>query len=175
MTRRHKMPRQDRTKSKQDYATPKPFIMAVLKRLKIESFAFDFAADATNAKAVAYWNEEDDSLSKTPEEWLDHLTIGGRHPKAWGWLNPPFAEITPWAFGCSELRRVGGQVAFLVPAGVSTRWYASYVHPYAQVWGLTGRMSFLEKGAGDQYPKDLILALYAPHLKPSFGVWDWRR
>ena len=158
------MPTQKPFRSKQDYATPDDFIAAVKQHLGIAEFAFDFAASAENAKAPRFWTKADDSLSKTPVQWGQQI-LG-----AWGWLNPPFTAIGPWAKRCAQTAALGGQIAFLVPAAVGSNWYRDYVDGKARVLALNGRLSFM---GGQPYPKDLILALYAP-FAGGFEVWNWR-
>src|SRR5262245_24715580 len=109
------MPQQRPGRSKQDYATPAVFIAAVQRRLGIEAFAIDFAADAVNAKAARYCDSTTDALRL---EWA-HLLL----PGDWAWLNPPFANIEPWARRCAALRQAARQVAFLVPASVGANWF----------------------------------------------------
>jgi phage N-6-adenine-methyltransferase len=158
-----KMPKQKPGRSKQDYATPPEFIAAVEGLLGIVSFAHDFAADRLNSKGHTYWDEAVNSLSINRQGWADVLGRG------WGWLNPPFANISPWAQRCAQLAEDGGKVALLVPAAVGANWFQDYVHGKARVYALNGRISFDGK---NPYPKDCILALYGD--EPGFYVWSWR-
>lgn len=167
------MPRQKPHRSKQDYATPADFIEAAKLKLGIEAFAFDFAADEGNTKATCFWDVDDNSLAKTPEEWADRLKAF-RDP-AWGFLNPPFKDIDPWAQRCWQTKQLGGQVAFLVPASVGANWFKHFVHGKARVLFLNGRLAFIEGQPDELYPKDCILALYSPHCEPGYKVWTWRR
>ena len=162
------MPRQRPHRSKQDYQTPMNFIVAAKHRLKIRSFSFDFAADASNTKARRWWGESDNSLQKLPREWV-HAARGG-----WGWLNPPFADIEPWAVACAQMQRAGGRVALLIPASVGSNWFVDYVHGEAQVLLLNGRLAFIPQHPKWLYPKDCVLALYAPRIRAVYDVWDWR-
>lgn len=97
------MPEQKPGRSKQDYSTPADFITAVKAKLQIDQFDFDFAADATNAKAARWFNEQADALSYTGAQWADQIATGWH----WGWLNPPFSQIEPWAVRCSAVRDAG--------------------------------------------------------------------
>lgn len=163
------MPAQKPFRSKQDFGTPENFLVATRRRLGIAAFTFDFAADATNAKAPKWWGIEDDSLSKTPVEWAA-ATEGG-----WGWLNPEFAVIGPWASRCRETRLAGGSLAFLVPAGVGANWFRDHVDGHALVLMLNGRLAFMPDQPTWLYPKDCILCLYSPYVDPGYRVWDWRK
>lgn len=161
-------PEQKPGRSKQNYATPAIFIDAVKAKLGIDGFAFDFAADEFNTKAQRWWNEQVDSLSRTPEEWVAEL--GGR----WGWLNPPYANIGPWAKRCNEVALLGGKVAFLVPAGVGANWYRDHVHrAHARTLFLNGRIPFMPDKPTWLYPKDCILSLYSLGFQGN-DVWTWR-
>lgn len=162
------MPRQQRHKSKQDYATPMPLINAVKRRLGIRAFAFDFAADASNHKARRYWDVHNDALSYSPDDWRSQLGSG------WGWLNPPFKDITPWAAKCAAVRRRGGSIAFLVPAAVGSNWFRDHVHCRALVLMLNGRIPFMPDRPEWGYPKDCVLILYSPKVRPGYEVWNWR-
>lgn len=162
------MPRQRPHRSKQDYATPADFIQAAKLKLGITEFAFDFAADASNAKAVHWWGETQNSLNQPM--WASMLK-----PMQWAWLNPPFSKIDPWAAKCWEMKREGGQIAFLVPASVGANWFKHFVHGKALVMFLNGRLAFIEGQPDELYPKDCILALYSPNLAPGYKVWTWRR
>lgn len=165
-------PKQKPGESKQDYATPDDFILAVKFRLGIREFAFDFAADQANHKADHWWDERFDSLHASPRMWCDQLFVSGA--REWGWLNPPFKAIGPWARRCMQVRELGGSIAFLVPAGVGANWYRDYVHGKALVLALNGRLAFMPDKPTWLYPKDCILALYTPHFPPGFDVWNWR-
>lgn len=167
MSRR--MPAQRPHRSKQDYKTPADFMEAARRHLQINAFAFDFAADATNHQAAQWWSETQDALKQTPETWLA-AAAGG-----WGWLNPPFKDIAPWAQRCSQLQQLGGRVAFLVPAGVGANWFTRYVHGKALVLLLNGRLAFIEGHPDELYPKDCVLALYAPDVAAGYKPWRWRR
>lgn len=161
------MPKQKPGQSKQDYATPEVFIHAIRARLGITEFVFDFAAtDVGNAKGADFWNEADDSLSKSAEDWVYNLQGG------WGWLNPPYSNIGSWAERCLKTAQAGGKVAFLVPASVGANWYRDFVHGKALVLALNGRLAFMADKPKWLYPKDCICCLYG--VTPGFEVWEWR-
>ncbi len=153
------MPVQKPGLSKQDYSTPDEFIAAVKDRLGISEFAYDLAADVGggNSKAPDWYDVGWNSLTNP---WPE-LT------QRWCWLNPPFANIAPWAKKCSES---GMKIAFLVPAAVGSNWFRDYVDGKALVLLLNGRLSF--DGIAP-YPKDTILCLYG--VTPGYEVWNWRK
>jgi hypothetical protein len=164
------MPKQRPGRSRQDYATPPEFILAVLARLRVARFKFDFAAAAHNSKAGSkYWSEADDALSKSLAEWARKCRGG------WGWLNPPFADIEPWAAACHHASaNHDAHIALLVPASVGANWYADYVHGRALVLALSPRLAFDPDRPTWGYPKDCILALYGPTVSPGFDCWRWK-
>lgn len=161
-------PRQQPYRSKQDYATPPVFIEAVKVRLGIEAFVFDFAADAINQKAPYWYSEADDALSHTPQRWADECRRG------WGWLNPPFTTIGPWARHCALTKTYGGSIALLVPAAVGANWFREHVDGQALVLALNGRLAFMPDKPKWLYPKDCMLRLYSLSVQPGFEVWNWR-
>lgn len=157
------VPAQKRGESKQDYATPPEFLDAVRFRWHIERFDIDLAASENNVGSRRIITPEDDSLAVDWNAFAGDL-----------WLNPPFANITPWAEKCAnstmdqrftQLRRI----FFLVPAAVGSRWFERYVHPFARVYFLRDRICFDGK---HPYPKDCILAVYGEH--PGYEFWAWK-
>lgn len=166
-------PAQKPGRSKQDYATPEDFIRAVKSYLGITRFAHDFAADASNRKAATFFDEEADALSIP--RWALSLVQGGCEGGNWGWLNPPFSKIGPWAKRCAETKRAGGSIAFLVPAAVGSNWFRDYVDGQARVLLLNGRIAFMPEQPKWLYPKDCILALYSPTIAPGYTVWTWTK
>ncbi len=168
-------PAQKPFRSIQNYGTPDNFIAAVKARLGITRFAHDFAADATNRKAPTWFDEEADALSVP--RWELSLRQNGcpLSGQNWGWLNPPFTTIGPWAERCMETGRAGGSIAFLVPAAVGSNWFRDYVDGHALVLLLNGRLAFMPDKPKWLYPKDCILCLYGPKVQAGYEVWNWKR
>lgn len=169
-------PAQQRGTSRQDYCTPVELLRAVLEKLGAAEFAFDFAADEQNSVATCFWNEAVDSLSQDAERWAD-MTARGAVEDGWGWCNPPFKRLGPWArrwLEMSHLPAGGGKVAALVPAGVGSNWWRDFVHDKAHVLFLNGRPTF--EGATDAYPKDVAILIYGDwdRFPPGYHVWSWR-
>jgi len=162
-------PKQQPGRSKQDYQTPATFIAAVKTRLGIDRFSHDFAADASNKQAPTFFDEDTDALS-VPRWELTLRECGA----VWGWLNPPFSKIGPWAKRCAETCRAGGSIAFLVPAAVGSNWFRDHVDGQARVLFLNGRLAFMPDKPTWLYPKDCILVLYGPTVSPGYEVWTWR-
>lgn len=163
--------------SKQNYSTPDDFITAVKRRLSIDEFSHDFAAEVGNAKAASYFSAETDAF--TFEHW-EFWSLYGRpsapmKPPSWGWLNPPFTDIGPWAKRCMEAGAAGGRIALLVPASVGSNWFRDYIDGRARVLFLNGRLAFMPDKPKWLFPKDCVLALYGLSITPGYEVWDWRR
>jgi phage N-6-adenine-methyltransferase len=152
------MPAQKPGKSRQDYETPWEFIHAVETMLS-EKFEVDLAATANNTKATRYVG-----YNSLNQDWDTYQGLL--------WLNPPFANIEPWAKKCAE--SVKARICFLVPASIGSNWFTNYVHNKAMVLALSPRISFDGKGP---YPKDCILAVYRNlYLSPitGFRLWRWK-
>lgn len=150
-----------RGQSKQDYGTPWEFIEAV--ELRFGDITHDLAASSGNAKAETWYGEAEDSLS---------LPWSLAHPHGNLWLNPPFANIAPWAEKCfQESAARGGLILFLTPASIGSNWFAEHVHRKAFVLGLAPRLTF--EGTPDPYPKDLMLSVFGAGLN-GFDTWRWK-
>lgn len=161
----------NRGNSAQTFATPAIFIAAVLTKLEIPEFMFDYAASAENTVALCYWDQATDALQQTNEDWL--FAVQQPYRTGWGWLNPPFAAIEPWAAQMAALKTAGGQGAFLVPAAVGSNWWRDYVHGIARVLLLNGRIPFDPEKPHWGYPKDCALCLYDSQQEPGYEVWTW--
>ena len=149
-------------RSKQDYGTPMAFIRAVEHRYG--PLVADLACTRANAKAPAgyYFDEGRDALA---EPWSSDFGQGNL------WLNPPFADIAPWAKKCAaEAPTRFGSIFLLTPASIGSNWFADHVHGRALVLGLSPRLTF--EGTKDPYPKDLMLSIFGPGWN-GFGVWRW--
>ncbi len=150
-------PKNNRGASKQDYQTPKDFIDAV--ESCFGTISFDLAANEINHKADKWFNIEQNSLLQ------DWSAIGGNL-----WLNPPFANISPWAEKCSKYSpKSNGLLLFLTPASIGSNWFADYVYNKALVIALSPRLSFDGKNS---FPKDCILSVF--NATPGFKCWRWK-
>lgn len=153
-------PHQKPGKSRQDYETPPELLEAVVSLFG--ELHVDLAARADNAKAPVFVTPEEDSLSISWERFYGQRC----------WLNPPFADITPWAKKCaleSVTRRL--EIFMLTPASIGSNWFAEHVHGRALVLALRPRLTFV--GAKDPYPKDCMLSCFGARRWPSFDVWRW--
>jgi len=150
-------PTQKPGRSKQDYATPRAFIDAVVRRFG--PLAVDLAATRENVVTPYYYSAADNSLLQ------DWTILRGNL-----WLNPPFADIGPWARKCAESRDPDcvRRILLLVPASVGSEWFAQWVHRHALVIGIRPRLSF---DGINPYPKDCILCVYGE--TPGFDTWRW--
>jgi phage N-6-adenine-methyltransferase len=147
-----------RGSSRQDYATPRDFISAVERRFG--PLSVDLAASSENTKAPIYLTVGQDSLSA---DWTRHF--GNL------WLNPPFANIAPWAAKCAapHTPRFFRRILFLVPASVGANWFADHVAPHARIYFLVGRLCFDGRAP---FPKDCCLAVYGEPVGVEW--WRWR-
>jgi phage N-6-adenine-methyltransferase len=143
--------------SKQDYETPQEFIDAVERRFG--RITCDLAATKENAKCAAYITPERDTFTV---EW--HKLSGLL------WLNPEYKDIRRWVKKCADEAVLGAHIALLIPASVSTNYFADYVYGYSLVMPIRPRLTFV--GQPDPYPKDLMLCLYRG--TPGFEPWRWK-
>jgi phage N-6-adenine-methyltransferase len=183
-----KMPVQKPGRSETVVVTPQEFVHAAASYLGFTQFEIDLAATKKNTRAQYFISKEDghDSLLI---DWGERIS-----GDAWGWLNPPYDDISPWVQRAARFKQrckndrygfVPGGVAVLVPSSTGTNWWRDYVHNKAYVLLLNGRITFLDKmlkpicsqktGKPTPYPKDLALLLYSVHYKPGYDIWDWKR
>jgi phage N-6-adenine-methyltransferase len=161
-THNRKSPKQKPGRSKQDYATPWPFIEAVERRFG--KISFDLAAHARNTRHKRYFSKKEDALKQ------DWSRCPGKHL----WLNPEFALISPWAQKCNDEASKPGFdkiISFLTPASVGADWFCNHVEKNAFVIALNGRLSF---DGIDLYPKDTMLSVFNLGFV-GFETWNWRK
>jgi DNA (cytosine-5)-methyltransferase 1 len=149
-------PRNNRGASKQDYETPWELISAI--EHKFGQLDWDLACTLENGKAPRGFTPEDDSLSRNWAECDGHL-----------WLNPPFADIAPWAKKCAES---GSRVTMLVPASIDSNWFRDYVYGKATVVVVSPRISF---DGRNSFPKPCMLCLYGREITTTqLMLWRWK-
>lgn len=155
------MPAQKPGRSFQNYQTDPRLIAAVVRRFG--PLVLDLAASADNTQAPLYFDEEFDSLK---QNWQDpDLPAGNR------WLNPPFGDIGRWAAKCVESAGSPNRIIFHVPASVGANWYRDFVHRWAAVLFLNGRVTYV--GQTQPFPKDCLIAVYGD--APGCDVWSWMK
>lgn len=141
--------------------TPHDFFSALDAEFR---FAWDLAAHADNAKCARFITRIENSLIQpwhqlAPGEWL--------------FLNPPFADIAPWAKKCSEEMQLGAKIALLVPASVDSNWFRDYVERFAERRYLNPRLKFV--GHTQAYPKPMMVCLFAPGQVRTARQWEWKK
>lgn len=161
---------ENRTKSNQNWRTPPEFLRAV--RWKFGPIDFDLAASAgasVTGRTETSFTPEQDSLA---QDWSQIWVPSHERPHCpVRFLNPPFANLAPWAAkvaGCRDLPR---WTLMLVPASMGSKWWDQHVLGKCFAWGIP-RITFV--GAETVYPKDLALIAsgYGVHGQ---GYWDWRK
>jgi phage N-6-adenine-methyltransferase len=155
----------NRGASKQDYSTPRDFLAAVEKRFG--KIVCDLAATAENRVC-------DQFLGPGSPYAADSLSCNWHKYRGLYWLNPPFANIEPWAKKCCEEMNRGARILFLVPASVGSRWFEKYVLYMSDVYFLAPRLSFDGK---HPFPKDCMLCHYEPlknHFPLRADFWRWK-
>jgi DNA (cytosine-5)-methyltransferase 1 len=156
-------PAQKPEESKQDYQTPTSFIQAVVEEF-CAHIAIDLAANASNTQCVIHYGPG------AQRGYEDSLTVDWSTVSGDCWLNPPFADIAPWAKKCATTER-NGRIFLLTPASVGSNWYSNDIHGKAHVVALSPRLTFV--GWKDPYPKDLMLSIFSG-VRGGFSTWRWR-
>ena len=156
----------NRHKSKQDHPTPWEFISAIEHRFDL--VAIDLASTRKDAKAGEFITPKQDSLKC---DWT--AMLHGR----FGYLNPPFDPITPWADKAIEEAKKGARFVMLTQASVDSKWFWT-MFPYCTTYALRSRLTFI--GSKYSFPKPLILSAFnCVRLGAEAGPcgrlheWDW--
>lgn len=92
-------------------------------------FSLDVCATTANAKCVPFYTRTDDGLR---QDWTGTC-----------WMNPPYGRaIGAWMEKAYESAQAGATVVCLIPARTDTRWWHSWVAPYAEIRFVPGRLKF---------------------------------
>lgn len=158
------LPKATRPRAKQQGSveTPPDLFAALSSRF---DYSWDLAAEDHNSKCEFYFSKEEDSLK---QDWVNVCPSA----MGWGWLNPEFGFMKPWAAKCAEEMQRGAQVTMLAQASVGSRWYRDHVQGFAQVWNLHPRVQFV--GHPIVFPKDLILCVYKYGIDPCVRSFNWK-
>jgi phage N-6-adenine-methyltransferase len=154
------MPAQRPGSSRQDVRTPREFLAAARAKLGIDAFTVDLAATRENTVAQKFYSPRVNSLV---QPW--------NFSPGFGWCNPPFSDLAPWARKGYEESLKGARTTMLVPASVGSNWWRDWTHDKAHVLFLNGRITFV--GHEDPYPKDLALLIYARGWRAGYAEWSW--
>ncbi len=89
-----------------------------------------------------------------------------------GWLNCEFADVDPRADACAWNMREDGVRSLLLTPAVFAGWHTAHVAGVADVYELSGRLTFDGKSP---FPKDCRLSHFHPEATGKLSIWDWRR
>jgi phage N-6-adenine-methyltransferase len=131
---------------KTDWETPDD----LFERLDaIYHFGLDAAANESNTKCNAYYNEAVNGLSDCAQWWRSGNV----------WLNPPYGRaIGKWvAKAYREGMKAGCTVVCLLPARTDTKWFREYCTK-GTIYFLTGRLKF--KGAASSAPFPSMIVVF---------------
>lgn len=159
------MPVQKPGKSVQVVGTPRDFLSAVERAFG--PMDFDLAATRENSVVGGDGDSHFGPGSALANDSLlaDWTQVDGNL-----WLNPEFANISPWAKKCAETPTGNDRTIFLFVPLSSANWACEYVHGKAHVLALNPRITFV--GHTQAYPKDMMLAVYGPPA--GFKAWRWK-
>ena len=134
--------------ARQDWETPQEFFAPIDAEFH---FTLDAAASATNAKASAFFSEEDDGLA---QPWGEHIV----------WLNPPYGvgkkPISAWVEKAHRESLTGATTVMLIPARTNTNWFHDFCLAKGEVRFVRGRPKF--GGADHGLPQPLCLIIFRP-------------
>lgn len=117
-------------------------------------FTLDAAASAENTKCAAFFDLKADGLISP---WGTHRV----------WCNPPFerGQVGKWAEKAAKETRLGTcpLAVLLIPASIDTKWFHTFVAPFAEIRFVQGRLRF-----GDfakPFPQPMLLCIFKKDAK----------
>lgn len=149
-----------------EYTTPQHIFAPVQKRLLL---TFDAAASEAQHLLPNYASELG-TFTKNFTTASKRSDATGLDPASWDgrrvWCNPPYGRgLEDWVRMAATCKPE--VAALLLPSRTETSWFQRWVAPYAEVYFIMGRISFLDADGTklDAAPFPNILAVYQP------GVW----
>jgi phage N-6-adenine-methyltransferase len=112
-------------------------------------FTLDACAITSNAKCDHYFTPAQDGLR---QEWSGVV-----------FCNPPYSVVDLWIAKAYEASKAGATVVCIVYACVDTRWWHTYVEPYAEYRFPKGRWKFERSGGkGWSAPRPTAIVIFRP-------------
>ena len=155
-----------------EWATPDDFFDACNKRWG--PFNLDAAASAENTRCSDYLDIEDDALQS---EWRREFATENV------WCNPPWGRHNiDWVRKASEEAMKGATVTMLLPAGISTQWFAELWSVATEIHFLTSRVQFVPPDGvkASSNDRDQVIVRFTQDGfesvfdTPVVSLWDWR-
>lgn len=157
--------------AKDDWRTPKKFARMVERKLDVD-FVLDIAASNLNSLCTMFYSKESDAFTQMWAEDINRYSRPGLSPA--GWLNPPYGrDIRRWTQkAIQESSESDVTIVLLVPARTDTLWFRELVRNEAQIYFITGRISF-EDDIGTKNPAPFPSAVVALNKgEPLIEWWD---
>lgn len=130
------------------WATPQAFFDRLNAKYR---FTLDVCADASNAKCVRYFTEEDNALL---QDWGGEICF----------CNPPYGDkLAAFVHKSRIAAQNGAVVVMLIPARTDTRYWHDDIFPYAtEIIFVKGRLKF---GNGkDSAPFPSAVVVFTPWM-----------
>ena len=113
-------------------------------------FTLDACAMASNAKCERYFSPAENGLQ---QDWSGEIVF----------MNPPYSAVDLWIAKAYEASKSGATVVCIVNACVDTRWWHTYVKPYAEYRFPKGRWKFERPGGkGWSAPRPTAIVIFRP-------------
>jgi len=148
----------DKTKTEQDVQTD-PRLFSALDR----HFGFNYDLACTKENKLC-------KFGLTPSD--NALRMDWHQLEGYLWLNPPYANIEPWARKCYEESLKGAKIVLLTPASVGSNWFRDFIYLKAWVRFLNGRLTFV--GHKTPYPRDCMISIFDT-IHFDMDVWNWSK
>jgi phage N-6-adenine-methyltransferase len=117
-----------RTGGKDTWRTPPALFDALHAEFH---FTVDGAADPTNHLCSRWWGPGGEHEDALDVEWPEHERV---------FCNPPYSWVTEFVQHAAQSPATS---ALLLPARTDTRWFHTWVYPYAEIRFLKGRVKFV--------------------------------
>ncbi len=109
------------------------------------NFTLDPCSTIENHLCPKYYTKENNGLDQS---WFNEIVF----------VNPPYSQIALWAEKCSKEYLVNKtKIVLLIPARTDTKYFHSFILPYASIVFIKGRLKFSGKGPA---PFPSILCIY---------------
>lgn len=109
-------------------------------------FTLDPCSDGYNALCSRFFTIFDDGLSCS---WNNEVVF----------CNPPYNEVKKWVFKSWEEWYYGScTVVLLIPSRTDTKWFHTYILPFAEIRFIPGRLRF--NGAKDRAPFPSMICVF---------------
>lgn len=172
------------TSLRDEYVTPRLLVRRIEEQFS-GPFVIDLAADASNRVCEAFLSGPCTGVltctCSLHTSWADAIASLARvHTLRYGFLNPPYSNLTTWINKAADEQALGARVVMLGLPFNSDQWAETVFKLAAECWTLVPRVQFAAPGIpASSNQRGSMITVWDKKLRQHHGrlvhrFWDWQ-